>query len=234
MQCGFPVDGTIADFTLYSAPVRNDNTYVLTCSRGHTSTTVSQECKFEVLFEIAINAICDGYYREAVASATASLERFYEFSVKVICKHSDIDVVEMEKSWSLIKNQSERQLGAYVFCYSLQFKACPEVLSQSWVSFRNSVVHKGEIPEREKCIEYAEEVLRLIRQIMVRLKKDMPKSVGVISLQDFHTAQVKLGDSHPRGTMAGGTILSVAAADDLAIPSIREKIERIEKRKYRG
>jgi hypothetical protein len=32
-----------------------------------------------VLFDIGANAVVDGYYREAITSFSASLERFYEY-----------------------------------------------------------------------------------------------------------------------------------------------------------
>lgn len=62
--------------------VRDENHYALTCPKGHRNVVVLQQQKFEVLFEIGAHAIEDGYYREAVSSFTASLERFYEFFVR--------------------------------------------------------------------------------------------------------------------------------------------------------
>lgn len=55
---------------------RDDGCYEVVCRRGHSTVTLLQEEKYEVLFEIGVNAILDGYYREAVASFAASLERF--------------------------------------------------------------------------------------------------------------------------------------------------------------
>lgn len=56
------------------------------CSHGHKTTTIVQNPKYEILFDIGANAIVDGYYREAVSSFTSSLERFYEYSIKILCK----------------------------------------------------------------------------------------------------------------------------------------------------
>ena len=39
--------------------------------------------KFELLFELGINALIDGYPREAVSSFASALERFYEFFCQV-------------------------------------------------------------------------------------------------------------------------------------------------------
>jgi len=54
---------------------RDDGRYELTCSVGHTTTTILQQQKFEVLFEIGAYAILDGYYREAVSSFSTTGQR---------------------------------------------------------------------------------------------------------------------------------------------------------------
>ncbi len=47
--------------------------------------------RFEVLTETAMQAIVDGYYREAVASFAASLERIFQFYVEVVTHSKGID-----------------------------------------------------------------------------------------------------------------------------------------------
>jgi hypothetical protein len=54
--------------------------------------------KFEVLFDLAANAIVDGYYREAIASFAASLERFFEFFVHVACLKQGVEEDVFEKA----------------------------------------------------------------------------------------------------------------------------------------
>lgn len=70
------------------------------CQKGHKNFVILQEERFETLFQIGANAIIDGYYREAVNSFTTSLERFYEFSIKVFCNGNIISLVngEIEKT----------------------------------------------------------------------------------------------------------------------------------------
>lgn len=69
-----------------------------------------------MLSQIGANAIIDGYYREAVSSFSASLERFYEFSVHVLMRHFGKNSQQFKSAWRPISNQSERQLGAFVAC----------------------------------------------------------------------------------------------------------------------
>ena len=70
---------------------RDNGRYEITCPKGHTSITLLQQQKFELLFDIGAYAIVDGYYREAVSSFTSSLERFYEFFIKVLCISKGVD-----------------------------------------------------------------------------------------------------------------------------------------------
>src|SRR2546425_10183395 len=89
---------------------RDDGRYQVTCPKGHTGITILQEQKFEILFEIGAYAIADGYYREAVSSFTASLERCHEFFIRALMFESKIDPDVIDSSWRAVSAQSERQL----------------------------------------------------------------------------------------------------------------------------
>jgi hypothetical protein len=80
--------------------------FKITCQNGHTSIVFLNHQKFQILFEIGINAIIDGYYREAVSSFTSSLERFYEFFSKVICITRGIEWTAIEETWKNVSKQS--------------------------------------------------------------------------------------------------------------------------------
>lgn len=86
MQCVHEVSGSIdpsAGLHLYPQyiEINDSGVYTTTCRNGHTNSAISQQHKHETLFELATFAILDGYYREAVMSFAASLERFYEFVI---------------------------------------------------------------------------------------------------------------------------------------------------------
>ena len=120
------------------------------------------DLKHEVLFESSCYAYLDSYYRDSVATSSAALERFYEFFVLVVGKINKISNTDFEQTWKHVSVQSERQTGAYIFCYLNTFNDTPEVLSNNWKAFRNSVVHKGTIPKKEKTWLYLSEISRLI------------------------------------------------------------------------
>src|SRR3989337_476368 len=134
MKCHFPDSEEISDrHVLVQIPVqivdiRDDGLYEITCQNGHTTITALQEQKFEVLFDIGAHAIFDGYYREAVSSFISSLERFYEFYIKVISREQNVSPEEFNQCWKMVARHSERQLGAFICLYLFENKKSPNVL----------------------------------------------------------------------------------------------------------
>jgi hypothetical protein len=111
MQC-FQEQGK-PDDVFYPAELQDNGLYWLKCRAGHETVTCLQEQKFEVLYDLAANAILDGYYREAVVSFTSALERFYEFYIQVMAIKRNVPEKEFEEAWKRVAAQSERQYGAY-------------------------------------------------------------------------------------------------------------------------
>lgn len=150
---------------------RDDGRYELACPQGHRFVTVLQDQKYEILFEIGINALLDGYYREAVASFAAALERFYEFAAMVLLEEATIDRERVNASWKLVVNQSERQLGAFIFLWLGRFREVPAILPEKVVKFRNEVVHKGRIPTREEAASFGDSVLEVVVPKLAQMKQ---------------------------------------------------------------
>lgn len=67
--------------TWFRETIREDRLYTGKCPKGHGLLLALQTLPHEMLFEIALNAIYDGYYREAVTSFCSSMERFFEFAI---------------------------------------------------------------------------------------------------------------------------------------------------------
>jgi hypothetical protein len=158
-------------------PVNNTGIYEIHCSKGHTSTTVIDNIDFEILFDYGLNAIADGFYREAVSSFTSAMERYFEFFVKVTFRISKLGFQDIDIAWNSISNQSERQLGAYIALYNYLFREQPLLLNQNKeVPFRNKVIHKGYIPSRQEALEYGERSLKIIESSLIKLKTKYRKS----------------------------------------------------------
>lgn len=192
---------------------RDDGRYEVTCPKGHISTTILQQQKFEVLFEIGAYAIVDGYYREAVSSFTSALERFYEFCIKIICLSKGHDWDSILETWKNVSNQSERQLGAFIFLHHLELGSKPTLLKNKTVQFRNEIIHKGKIPNRGEAINYGQEVLDIIRPIISWLEDTHKESVQKSIFHHLNAARTQDDQGRAVSTLGISTILSLSIAE---------------------
>ncbi len=188
--------------------IREDGFYTGKCPNGHDLFLATQTLKHEMLFEIAVNAISDGYYREAVMSFAASMERYFEFAIRVIAS-ATVPLTAIDNAWKIVSKQSERQLGAYVFVYVLEYKEHPVILSNTMTEIRNNVAHKGSIPERGKAIAFGNAVYEIIQKGVQQLRATKQREVdGVLS---EHVAKIaeKMGTQYPRAFVVTPTALNV-------------------------
>lgn len=215
------------DFTRYPAELQDGGMYRLVCKNGHETFTCVQEQKFEVLFELALNAIVDGYYREAVASFSSSLERFYEFYLRVMCSKRGLDDATMADAWKAVSRQSERQFGAYAFTYLLENGTVAAVLPEQKVAFRNDVIHKGRIPSRDEAISYGEDVLHVISPILNLLKKNDHEHVGKVVLKHISNTRQKIACTPHISFMSIGTTVSIAQPHSDPQPDVVGSVARL-------
>lgn len=192
---------------------RDDGRYEFTCSSGHTTTTILQQQKFEVLFDIGAYAILDGYYREAVSSFSTSLERFYEFAARVFLESvSNADEL-FQGCWKKVASQSERQLGAFIFLWAHHFKEPPALHSDSQVAFRNKVVHKGKIPTRDEATKYGDSVLGILLPMISALRYRFPEEVKKVTFYHLRDCRSKSDDGRTVSTMGIPTIVNLASGE---------------------
>jgi hypothetical protein len=213
MKCTFDGEaGSIPPYPKY-IELRDDGRYEFTCEKGHTTVTVIQEQKFEVLFDLGAYAIIDGYYREAIASFTSSLERFYEFFIKACLFEEGLNKEVFETTWKNVSKQSERQLGAFIFLYCKSFSKSPVLLHQKQIELRNDVIHKGKIPTREEAIAYGDSVLNVIRPIIKLVKNKFPNGVQSTVFNHLMESR-KANENQQIGTMSIATIISLNNGED--------------------
>ena len=191
----------------------DDGRYEIKCSFGHETTTVLQQQKFEILFDIGAHAILDGYYREAVSSFTASLERFYEFSLRVFLEEASKSDVLFQNCWKKVSSQSERQLGAFVFLWASNFSEAPELLSNAQITFRNEVIHKGKIPTRKEALKYGDSVLGVIHPKLLTLKRKFPESVSKVTFYHLRDSRSDSDSGKNISTMSIPTIVSLTCGE---------------------
>ena len=213
------------------------------CSFGHKNTTVIQQLNFEILFTLAGMALLDGYSRESIVSIAASLERFYEFYIKVILIDYKIDFNDFDSAWKNVKNQSERQFGAFIFLYLLSHKGknpplideekpdLPGVSKNSlktWKSFRNDVVHKGYIPTPQETISYSEIVYKHIIVLIEDLQSNYPSSVRKVVTNHIGRSITISNKSH----MSIPTIISLIKKHEDSYQTALESVKNYKESLY--
>lgn len=189
LQCSLEHVRNYADIEKFDW--NDEGKYKIQCPKGHSSITVILQQKYELLFEIGVYAIADGYYREAVSSFTSSMERFYEFFIKVMCLSKGIEWEQIQNTWKLVSNQSERQLGAFIFLYLQNNGSIPILLHKNKVEFRNSVIHKGKIPSKDEAIEYGQAILDLVRPMIKTLKESYESELDEMVRKHLYSKRTK-------------------------------------------
>jgi hypothetical protein len=197
----------------FDETIRDDGVYLVHCPQGHQTTLMTQTLRHEMLFEIALNAIKDQYHREAISSFTGSMERFFEFAIRVLCRHRNVSAESLETCWNRAKKQSERQLGAYMFLYLAEFKKAPTLLPNSMIEKRNDVIHKGHLPNKGEALEFGNHVHTVIQDGIANLRS---KCIGAVEsvLCEQLTDRAKsiretVGNAAPLSTQVSPTALNV-------------------------
>ena len=125
-------------------------------------TGVLTDCRFQILFEIAIIHLANGQYRDAVVAAHTALERYREFFILAEFIEQGFDSAIIKEFWSSMGNQSERQFAAYQAMIFLRSKSITQDLSSKHVKYRNKVVHQGFFPNSENTYKYCLATLKII------------------------------------------------------------------------
>lgn len=185
--------------------------YYFECSKGHKNFVVLQEEKFETLFQIGAHAIYDGYYREAVSSFTSSLERFYEFCVQIFCRKHNVSIEKIAECAKFYNRSSERQFGSFLFLFLVEFSDLPFTKQEDdkWRSFRNNVIHNGQIPTKEQAIQYGDNVRKLIISIMIKLKEKYSKEIEELIFYNLRVKSQQNKNGCPVTTMYNSNIISL-------------------------
>lgn len=181
-------------------PFNASGVYEFVCNQGHSNTYVLSEHLFEVLSETAVQAIVDGYYRDAVSSFMASLERMYEFYCRVVLRSRGVEPSLVESVWKNVSSQSERQLGMFLALYSAEHKRLPPVLDNDSIRFRNMVIHKGHIPSLTEASDFGQKVVDIV-QPLIHLLMTSLREVTIELLNGDMDQRAKSATSFPQVTL---------------------------------
>jgi hypothetical protein len=190
--------------------------YEFICPKGHKTSSVLNMQKYDLLFTLGVNAFIDYYYREAFVNFSASLERFYEFALRVIARSKQIDSDLFEKSWKTVSSQSERQFGAFLFSWLFQegqfYTEIAHKKIGEMTQLRNEIVHKGKLATHEDCREYGQYVVGIIKPIRIILSNKYKKPYE----EEEAAFWKKISEKRNKEYTPGG-ILHIRSALDSAI-----------------
>lgn len=158
----------------------NNQFYQFTCPEGHLNFAIQGNNKFEILYELGIQAFNDGYFREAVTNFASAVECFHEYCIMMFLTPKSLEefsiAVENQK---VIAKYSERQYGAFFILFIKFINFIPPVLDEKFlkkhmlklsvnnpINFRNNIIHQGYIPTKEECISYAKITSFYINEIL--------------------------------------------------------------------
>jgi hypothetical protein len=154
----------------------DDGKYEVRCAAGHVGLVIVDNVKFELLFEVGLNALVDGYPREAVSSFASALERFYEFYWHTVAAFHSIPQDQADAAWKAVAKQSERQLGMYISAVLILTLQAPVLLNPNKeVKLRNNVIHNGYIPTIEEATEFGNTVMQQINGALATLRTLAPQ-----------------------------------------------------------
>jgi len=225
MQC---VKEKLEEQQRFIFEMRDDNIYKIQCNHGHENIIIFQHHKFEILYDMGIYAMLDGYFREAVSNFASSLERFYEFSIEIFSTKNNVDLKEYEKAWNIISKQSERQLGAYIMLYLNTFLGPPNLLSTKYIEFRNEVTHKGKIPSSKETYEYAEAVFNFIKDKLVEIKNSYNDILIFVYEKALRNYIIK-NDVNNKNLISWGELMtfnSIRPVDEIGLKDFNQVIEQ--------
>ncbi len=165
----YPKCGTRAGhFTVNLIP-QNNSEYNITCPSGHVFTAKFLHHHFEKLFETSIHSIVNGSYRDAIGAFAACQESFMRLFIEIVISAKGIEESLCLEAWKRIARQSERQLGAYIYLYLIEFNKMPFLIPESQVAIHNKAIHQGYFPSKEECLTYGRYILASIRDTIASL-----------------------------------------------------------------
>ncbi|MFN7610998.1 MAG: hypothetical protein ACK5QX_08700, partial [bacterium] len=149
-------------------PIPQDFVVRINCKKGHNQIIYLTNPLYSILFDNSVIALKEKNYRGCIFEAASALERFFEHALRIlIIPHKDIGDMEKVKqynaAWKLIKNMSERQLGAFVMLFHKTTSQSPVLLSEKLINLRNNTIHKGYIPDEGEALQFIGSIYELIQ-----------------------------------------------------------------------
>lgn len=135
------------DFLFRSVEISNDKKSIIFQSNSIV------DCRYQILFELALNYVARDQFRDCIVAAFAALERFMEHYLLVSVIEKALLLDQLETFWKTIGSQSERQVGAYHTAVLLREGVAIKQINQEFTKYRNKTIHQGLLPDRENTMK---------------------------------------------------------------------------------
>lgn len=211
-----------------SVELNDLGTYSGKCKKGHDLRFIIQNPKFEILFDLGVISLIEGYTREAVSSLIASYERFLEFSSFVFLLKLGIENGKVIDLFAKMK-LSERQIGAYSVLHLACLNKAPELLKGKPLEFRNNVIHNGYIPTKDEVIRFGNDILSVILPAINELKNSFQDQIMQFTMESILVKSKMLPEGKNNSTMCMASGLGLYNKDEnnKDFSSIMESIDRM-------
>lgn len=206
----------------------------LECTRGHKTNICLQDAPFEIQFHLGMDTLLDGYFAESVFNIAKAIERFHEWCIKLFLARSASD--ELDKTWKMISNASERQFGGFVLLFHNHFQKSPPSLhnkkiinNMKWIEFRNKTTHPAYLPTSDEARTFTEISFEYIQKIIIELRKnDLDKIQGLTAkhLQALRETNMALAPS-----TLGGIASRFLAREDISETTFEKELNNLLLRK---
>jgi hypothetical protein len=207
----------------FSFAIGDDATINAKCPAGHEVRGVVQNPKRELLFDLGMRALHDGYYREAIMNMASALESTCATFALAAARHAagvpqntDAEELKMARARSDTLHawwakQSERQLGACVVAYAMLTGNVPDWQKQAEKNarVRNDVVHSGLVPTEAQARAYAEFAFDRIEHLVEVLKAKAGDALYQEDTSVLVRRWEKLGFTNQNTTFLLGTTICV-------------------------
>ncbi len=198
------------------------------CPNGHEINAVVQAARHVLLFDSACLALIDGYFREAIGTFAASMERFHEFAIRVLWRHHDMGDDAVDAAWSPLAKRSEAQTGAFVALLAAHTRRVATSV-KDYQKRRNAVIHGGALPTADEALEFGSDCYDHIMDVTDELRRSAAEALDRENTMQLIKRSLRLGTVASRSTLASGT--SPVALDVLRDPrpSFVEALELLDR-----
>lgn len=202
----------IAAISLSQLEWNEENWYEYQCPQGHVSNFRVQLLRFQILFEMGLQALVKSYLREAVLSMYSALEDLSRFYCLVHAESAGLSSVKIKRLKKALTN-SERRAGAFQLALTLRESDLSDrfgTKGDEWRKLRNKVIHEGTFPTRSQAQSFCEEIYNFMSGVTRELVREHPTIVERYVLSNLTERQ---GDSAyaPFATAAPGSAVRLEA-----------------------